>query len=192
MPKAFTMRDSLQRAIHGVIRPTLYQMGGGYDSPSAAAMLGTISWSEGKCCCRDQLERTTGLPGAPGPAFSWYQIELPTFEKMAKRGGPEEWDDLRPQLEPWGLDIWVDAQPEWLLTFSEIGATIAARGLLWSDYWSRSKPLPALDPALAREAADYGASTWRPNPAGRDDWKRRFMEAWPVAVELVQQGFPGA
>ena len=185
-PAGLTCSQAMGLQLRAVIIPVLNAMGLPYSSPQAAALLLTTAWTEGLCFHRDQLERATGKPGKPGPAYSVYQIELPTFRKMATKGGPEQWPDLMPQLRRFGLDWIAEDNPAWLLTCSEVGATIAARGLYWSDFWSRRKPLPQLDPDEGAKAAAYYIGTWRPAEASRPDARKRFMAAWPEAVALVR------
>jgi len=188
-PAGETAAAAVERALRGAIIPTLEGMGRPYASPAAAAQLAATAWTEGLCYHRDQLERATGKPGRPGPAYSWFQIEMPTFRKMLDPGGPEEWRDLRPQLRRWGLEWVLDQDPGWLLTCSEVGAVIAARGLYWSDYWSRKRALPTLE-AKADAACDYYEGTWRPAKASRPAGRLRFREAWPAAVDLAQTLWP--
>lgn len=180
------LHEVLPRIVAGIIAPVLRQMGPPYHSEAAVAQLACTAWTEGLCRHRDQLEKIGGklVPGKPGPAYSWFQIERPTFQKMADQGGPEEWPDLRPQLDRWGLLPWLD-QPGLLLTLSEAGATIAARGLYWSDYWSRRKALVPARPENAAAAARYYIGTWRPAASNRRHGTARFKEAWPLACELA-------
>ncbi|MEY5098738.1 MAG: hypothetical protein RJA36_1457 [Pseudomonadota bacterium] len=184
-PAAEAMDAAIERVLRLPIIPTLHWMGRPYASKPAAALLAVTAWTESRCRARDQLERD-GNPGNPGPAYSMYQIELPTFRKMLD-GGSEDFAPLRPMLATWGLEWLLERNSGMLLTCSEVGATIAARGLYWSDYWSARRALPSFDPAAAEAAAAYYLGTWRPAQSNRARARAEVREAWPVAVELVEQ-----
>jgi len=192
-PGGEACEQAVSRLLRGVIVPTLLGMEAPYASPEAAALLAATAWTESLCHHRDQVELVNGklVPGRPGPAYSLYQIEMPTWRKMTDPGGPEEWQGWREQLEPWGLLPWAGANPGMMLTCSEVGATIAARGLYWSDYWSRKRKLPGLV-AFGDAACDYYEGTWRPAKAARPEGRKRFRAAWPVAVDVVRRAWPVA
>lgn len=156
-----------------MIIPALDLMEPKYRSKSAALMLLNIGYTESQFRARDQ-----GNPAVPGPAYSFYQIEMPTFVTLAR-----DWPDFPLYLNMLSLRPMYESNPGMLLQCSELFSTIAARGLLWSDYYSRNRPLPDFQPDNAEAFANYYAKTWR--PADKPKSKARFSEIYSQAFSLV-------
>lgn len=163
----------IQHRAQAVVCPVLKSMGAPYASPHAAALILATGYTESRLIARDQ-----GDPNVPGPAYSWYQIEMKTFVGLAK-----DWPDFFKFLDSWGLrSVW-DNNPGMLLTASEAFATIAARGNYFADYWARRRPIPAMDRHDPDVAADYYLKAWR--PADPVKTRPRFLACWQACVDAT-------
>lgn len=144
-----------------VVQPTLAWMGGSYDNPRAIALLLAIAQVESLCRWRRQIR---------GPARSFWQIEPATgLDILRTRPNAREfWQRLHlPEPTPTNVRA--------ALEFSDTGACMIARELLWSRIKAN---LPQLEDDAAEEALRQYLQAWRPGRPHPD----KFVEAWPLAV----------
>lgn len=159
--------DERMRALLDLaVLPTLRLMSRPYDSARAAAMLAAIAETESRCWYRDQVEPNDHN----GPALSVYQIERPTAAWLCTVPAVQE------HLER--VNLWpAMRESTWLVEWSDVGATILARHLLYL----RTGALPRLAHGDVDAALDAYLRAWRPGKPAPE----RFREAWPRACDLV-------
>lgn len=158
-----------QDLLAGVIRPALELLNEPYDSSEAEVLLVAIALQETKLKDRFQV--------GGGPAMSFWQIEPPTaYRTVAK------WPAGAAVLA--NLELSTNDLMSWL-PWSELGACIVARGILWLE----PSPLPDV-PNPSAGWQYYAEKCWRPGKPHPELWSDHYWEASRVCGRggLVFQG----
>ena len=151
-------------ALSLVIRPVLSWMGSRYSSVDAERMMLAIGIQESGFQHRRQI---VGI-AEYGPARGWWQFERPGVAEALS-------DDRHDLVMRLGLPTDPD-QLHSILQWSEVGATVCARLLLWGY----PDPLPG--PSYPDEGWRQYTARWRPGKPAPQRWG----SAWERACKAVE------
>lgn len=151
-------------ALSLVIRPVLSWMGSRYSSVDAERMMLAIGIQESGFRHRRQVVSTYEY----GPARGWWQFERPGVAEALS-------DDRHDLVMRLGLPADLRKLHE-IIEWSEIGATVCARLLLWGE----PEPLPS--PEACDEGWRQYINRWKPGKPDAQRWDR----AWDQACKIIE------